>query len=394
MKRGWILFYSVVVVVLVAIGPIFGTIILAHYFKGLAAAPYTKIFIVFGSVIAASLVSLIVVYYKWAPNNLFFTFVPEGRAKAAVRGDAFQKILIQWEGYSLSKAKSNDGTVDIGDVIEATSHKRIFGGLRFYGIWPFDDIYLYNFGWTDILENGKSQPHPERLVDYIVLKTTLYYVKLESAEDNQKMPLDVELILKVRITNPYKALFRVQNWLEILINITETAVRNIITRKSYNQWIEEKEDLGNVILKELTENGLIKEFKDNCGVSLLVLGVKDINPSGDLRGITLKKVTAEKQREAIEVEADAERIRIGTVYKAVQDYGDLGKSIRYAEAVEKSSGNGAKWILGAPNLVQPDSSSILISEKLDELKKSIAGKEGKTQEGKAKKGKAKKDDTL
>lgn len=341
MKRGWILFWSVLIELVV-----FVAVCLASEFLPISIG--WKILVVFSGIAGMVVLGFCLIYFWWAPNNLYFTFVHEGRAKAVMEGDAFQKILIQWQGFTLSSVSAPDGSEDIGDVIEMPLKKSFFGGLKYYGFWPIGDMYIYSFGWTDILENGEVQPHLERMIDYIVLKTTLYHAKVSNAEDKQELPLDIDLILTVRIINPYKALFRTQNWLEFLINTTKPAVRDVITKKTYDEWIQKKGDLGESIFKELGKKNLISGFKKEYGIALLSVGVRDINPGTDFRDVTVKKVTAEKNKEATIIDASAEQARIETVYQTVQKFGHIGQLIRALEALEKSPGAGAKWVVPLP----------------------------------------------
>jgi len=371
MKRGWILFWSVLMelVVFVAVYSVS---------EFLPVSTSWKVLVIFSGIAGTIVLGFCLIYFWWAPNNLFFTFVPEGRAMAVVRGDAFKEILMQWQGHALAAATTPDGKVDIGDIIEASPRRRCFGGLRYYGFWPLDDIYLYSFGWTDILENGQVQPHDERMIDYIVLKTTLYYARVPQAEDKQKLPLDVDLVFTVRIINTYKALFRAQNWLEFLVNTMTPAVRDVLTKKTFDEWIEKKEDLGDRIWKELEEKGLIRSLRSEYGIVLLGVGVKDINPGEGFRGVTMKKVVAEKDKEATIVGAQAEKVRMETVYKVVQEFGETGKLVRALEALEKSPAQGAKWVVATPGLADLLSTAFpgravesLLSDELKRLRESL-----------------------
>ncbi len=341
MNRGLILVTSL------AVGVALGCII--WFFLPVNAA--LKSFVLLAALPATS---FLLVYFWWAPNNLFFTFVPEGRAKVVVRGDAFKKALLQWEGHKLAMFSSQDHNA--GDVIEGglNLRKHFLGGLRFYGFWPIDDIYLYDFSWTNVLQDGTVQPHPKQTLDYCLVKKDVYWAKVWKAEDKKMLPLDVELVLTIRILNPYKALFRVQNWLETTINRIEPAVRNAISRKAYKTWIGGEADLADKIYKQEEVDDLLKEFRSDLGVDVRAIEVRSINPTtaevDRAREATLKKYFAEQDRERITVEAEAERRRLNAVYGTIQEFGDLGKMIRLLEALEKSPGEGSKLILPIPGM--------------------------------------------
>lgn len=340
MKRGWILIFSVLLEAAAIAGLFF--LFPITIIGGIGALPFVFLVLPF-----------MMIYFWWARNNLFFTFVPEGRAKIVVRGDAFKSALIQWKGHDLARRPS--GNTDTWDVIERPDQpKHFWGGLRFYGLWPLDDIYLYGFAWTNVLQDGTVQKHPKQAIDYVLVKVDVYWAQVQKAEDKKMLPLDVEMVLTMRVINPYKALFRVQNWLETVINRIEPAVRDAITGDTYERWISGEEDLADRIISDRETKKLLKELRSSFGVEVSAIEVRSINPTtaelDESRRATLKKYFAEKEKERIAVEADAEKRRLGTVYGAIQKFGDLGKLIRTLEMLEKSPGQGAKWVLGVPGL--------------------------------------------
>ncbi len=326
MKRGWILFWSVLVEVLTG---------------SMLFIPIPLIWRGVITIVAVLIVGFCLIYFWWAPNNLFFTFVPEGRAKVIIQGDAFKKILIQWEGYELD---------DNRNVVEGGSLRRsLFGGLKFYGLWPVDDIYIYDFQWTGIKEDGNIDPHPKETLDYVLLKDDVYGLKEEKAEDKNLLPLNVTVALTVRVVNPYKALFNVQNWLETLYNRIRPYIRDFITTGTYEEFIVSQGRMGPRIYSKLEEEGIINEFWDRYGIEIRKIEVKDIDPGEDFRRATLAKYLAEREKEKVVVEAEAEKQRLEKVYGKIGEFGDLGKFIRTLEALEKSPGKGSKWVVPFPD---------------------------------------------
>lgn len=261
-----------------------------------------------GGLIGIILLTIPLVWWGLAPRNLFFTFVEEGTAKAVMRGATTKKVttpegkvykvtkggqlrrvLIQWEGYTLDR-ESN--------VVEGRERWHPFGGLRYYGFWPFAQIYTYLFEWTGVAENGEVQSHPKEKLDYILLKDDVYWAKVENAEDKELLPLNVEVILTQRVVNPRKALFAVQSWLETIINRTKPAVRDSVTTEGYKELISKTKAIGEEIYKELEKELLREEFRDRYGIDVRKLEVKEINPREDYRDATLKKWLGQQEAEA------------------------------------------------------------------------------------------------
>lgn len=304
------------------------------------------VWILLGAV-AILIVSFLVIWNILAPSNLWFTFVKEGTAKIVVKGDKFEKALIQWEGYTFDKDWNviSNGTVINGKIYKEPWHP--FGGLRYYGLWPIQALYGYQFEWTGMKENSEVQFHPKEWFDYILFKDDVYWCKVEKAKDKSLLPLNIELLLTIRIVNPYKVLFVTQNWLEVLLNSIRLSIQDYVARKTFENLIIEGGNTNKEMWKKLDETGKIKEFKDKYGVDLKEIAVKSINPEEEYREATLKKYLAERERDKVVTEADAERqrleivaqgevVRIKAVYEQIQKLGDVGNLVRALEAMEKS----------------------------------------------------------
>jgi len=358
LKRGWILFFSLIEELMIFIG-------ICLVFNN--SITWRSLIILGG--IGMVIVGFLLIYFWWAPNNLFFTFVKEGTAKIIVRGDGFKKTLIQWKGHTIVDTPDDP---HFGDIIDGGKEFR-FGGLRFYGFWPIDDVYVYTFSWTNITLSGEIQIHPKEWMDYVLLKDDVYFAEIEAAEDKNSLPLNIGLILRIRVVNPYKAIFKIQNWLEMVINLIRVDVRDVIGSDVYENWIQKEKDLGDYIFHRIEGMVLtdgkwekrgknkIEEFELSYGVKIVSLGVKNIDPTpieslSGIRAVTIKKYLAEQEKKRIKIEAsaeaekvkilaEAEKMRLEKVWSMIQNFGDLGQVIRGLEALEKSTEKGAKWVI-------------------------------------------------
>lgn len=294
-----------------------------------------------GVIIGIGVVTFSLIYFVLAPRNLFFTFVKEGTAKIIVRGDKFERALIQWEGRTFQYSASGEEKWAVVSGVE--SH--LFGGLRYYGLWPIFDVYIYDFQWTGVTEKGDVVHHPRETLDFILLREDIYWGEVEDAEDKKLLPLGLELILTVAVINPYKALFNIQNWLETVINRIKPLVRDLITQDEFENLIQRKEALGNDLYGKAA--ALLEEFRNRYGVDVRKIQVKEVNPPDGYREATLKQYLAEQEKKKVEVDAAAEAFRLETiaegeaarikrVYGRIQKFGDLGKLVRALEATEKS----------------------------------------------------------
>lgn len=305
----------------------------------------------------------ILVWFVLAPSNRFFTFVKEGTAKATVKADKFDRILLQWEGHTLDdqwNVVPIEKPVKNGqEVPEGTTDARVYGppkgfrigGLRLYGLWPVKDVYIYTFQWTGVTEDGRIDRHPKEIIDYILVRDDAYLCEVKDAEDKDLLPLTFLVVLTIRIVNPYKALFNIQNWLETILNRTRPLIRNYATTRSYQEMIANEERIGVDILKGIRDEVTLgADFWDRYGVDIRKVDVIQIEPPQEYRDLTLRKYRAERERERIEIEAQAEATRIGTVYDRIRDFKELGELVRTLEAMEKSPQEGSKWVIPLPGL--------------------------------------------
>jgi len=329
--------------------------------------------------LAITIFALIVLLYFLAKNNLFFTFAEEGTAKAILKFGRFHRVIMTYKGYGLDTewtvrnkenevdengniiyhedVKDSQGNIIYhqGDLVKGKTGTTLklrpkpwsrLGGLRWVGIPLIHSIYKYNFRWTSF-EQGEEEGkliqkiiHHEEKIDYILVQDDIYYSFVKEAETEGMVPVDLNLLLTIRIVNPYKALFRVQNWLEATQNLLKPALRGFISGKSFEDLIKKKEEVEREADEFLIESKTDDYLERDYGVRLKKVGVVLIDPAGD-RGETYvaaatKGWEADKEKIRIEKLADAEVERLDRVYSKIQSYGNEGLFIRATEAIEEA----------------------------------------------------------
>jgi len=177
--------------------------------------------------IALGVVGLLFVFVR-------FTTVDEGTAKAVMVFGEFSRIIFRWKkhfmdeedniweeedweilskGIRTRKIKitvNGEEQERIEEVKEQKVKGRIFGGLFVY-FWPFQKIHRYKHRWTDIrLQQARMEVefHEEDL-NYVLLKPAVYAFKLTAVETKppERIPVDVLVLVTLRIRNPYLFLF-------------------------------------------------------------------------------------------------------------------------------------------------------------------------------------------
>ena len=282
-----------------------------------------------------------VIFWGLAEDNICFTFISEGTAKIVTRSGAFRKVLLQWEGREL------DGNGYVG-LIEKPEEgallqkkksfsqwlERLFGGLRFYGLWPLADMLVYEMQWWGVDGKGEIDFHEKELLDFVLVRPDLYWGEVTEAEDKNLLPLRVEFVITLQIVCPRKALLDIQNYLEAVIERLKPAIRDKVTSSSYQELIVDPTDVAKAIYDGISD--LRDEFIRDYGVKLISFDIKNIDPPKGYIEQTMVAYLAEQEAKKIERLAEARALEITLINKAVQDYGDLGLAIRTLEALEKS----------------------------------------------------------
>ncbi|MDD4662039.1 MAG: SPFH/Band 7/PHB domain protein [Candidatus Pacebacteria bacterium] len=279
--------------------------VMANVPRYLNIPEFTFLFTSIGIIIFGILI-ILSPYLILAPANLFFTLVPENKVKYVVSGGKLKKIILSSNKYRL------DENYNVEEGKGGSSGLR--GGLHLYGIWPFSDILVYRFKWINITIENKIVPHDE-ILDNVILKADMYLLELKGAEDKDLIPLTVKTVVTIRITNPYNAMFEIQDWLEATAQTINSAVRNEIRKDSFHNLIDGDlkattyTTLGENIFKELekkrSDEGInnLKSLKEKIGVTVSAVRVINIDPESNVRNLTLKRTEAKINADVIVTEA-------------------------------------------------------------------------------------------
>ncbi len=337
--------------------------------------------------------------YFLAKYNIFFTIVEEGSAKAIMRGGEFHHFVLAYKGYIFSKNKGKEWDLVLSKKNEKSlsflpkpfgeRFKKIFGGIRWIGIPFLNTIYEYNFRWTVLreskpsdeedgfagkreLDNGKWALSLAKRIDYIYLRDAVYYNDLVGAETDELMPVNISMLLPMRVKNPYKALFRVQKWLDATLDLIKPSVRQAVAQMLYKQVIQKKEVAewefdAFLRLTETQKDELMKDAQwkrkekprsiseyilDTYGVQVKRVTFEDIVPPKAYSEAAAQRMVAEQEAEQakaeqkrIEILALAEANRMETVYRKVEGFGETGLAVRMFEAISQGSDKQGNWVI-------------------------------------------------
>jgi len=275
--------------------------------------------------------NLAIMYLWWGKRDICFTFVLEGFGKIFLCNGGVVDIFINHKTRKMDDGFNIDDPNDpldpvatkgvVPPALPATTLKdkagrffghilrprRIMGSFYFYGIYPFSDIYIHHFKWRTVESDGTVKSRDEYLPHFLV-KDYSYFIMVDGLEDKDLVPLHVELVVTLRVANPYKSHFNVQDWLDTITARTKGALRNAITAKPYKNWIRGEKDLAEIIWGELKD----EFFKDEClgryGIKVHSMEVVNIDPGHQFREKTMAQFLADAQAIEKVTLAKAEKI--------------------------------------------------------------------------------------
>lgn len=293
--------------------------------------------------------------YLLAKHDIFFTFVEEATAKAIMKFDGFDRIVMQYENCELEREdKENEWNVKLCSP-KRPKRKSLLGGLKWVGIPGIYSVYKYRFTWATVKPQKEEKEQVERrteMIKQIFVKDYVYLGEIKGAETKSLVPLDVNFLITTRVINPYKALFRVHDWVNVIISRIEAYFRQFVSQEEYESLIGRKQQMGEEIMKALEETGIFGDagkFYRDYGVKVKNIEMRDIDPVGEnkkmIQEAATKKWVAEKQKMQIVTLADAEVERVGKVYTKIKEFGEEGLTIRMLESIDKAGEKEGNWII-------------------------------------------------
>jgi len=302
-----------------------------------------------------------------AKLNMFWTIMQEAQAKAVVVNGKFSHLLMSYHGH-VFKGETDEELkewTDKWDVIPVKNASDIeegpkWGGLRWVGFWPFVHTYEYRFTWTSIEQRSNETEAgatemvavtSEKKIDYVLLQWDLYGLLIKTVETKEILPVDILLLMPAQVVNPYKALFRVQHWLEQSENMISDRVRGFVGTLEFKELIqralsdeEEKHKIDDEELK-----GVLKDILNDFGVKIPYVGIRRVDPGSSEAKEFIKAsgavFVADQRAEAARKEGAGLRDRAKAYYEIVSGI-EGGVQMFTAEAIRDS-----KLQAIAPNLM-------------------------------------------
>jgi len=355
--------------------------VIVDFILGLGGIEINKFLLLYQriGIILSPIIAFLIAWTRLAPDRRFFAFAEEGTAILITKGGQLVDAAIRWQGHYLDK---NGYVRKLAEGQKEPWYP--FGGFIYFGLYPFKKIYIYKFKWTGVNYEGQVDKHEEEPMHYIPLMADMYYKKISKVEDINGLPLDAEFLVRMRIVNPGKSRFGINNWLETSLNTTGSVGVRVMKKLSYKNWLsgqatEQAEkgnplktlkdlknipppELGIPIMEQLKQEETYYTVLYDYGILIEDIKTLDFGPIAELRDLTLKQYIAEQNKIETMINADAEAYKRskeaeGEAKAAEQKYEVYGKTpdrlkLRMMEVIEKLAQGGTKWVLSMPQITQ------------------------------------------
>ncbi len=204
------------------------------------------------------------------------------------------------------------------------------------------------------LPNGQFAVSFEKKIDYIFLKDQNQFFLLKDAETATSLiSASIYTVITLRILNPYKALFRVDKWLDVTLIAIESSLRSWVSRTSYEDVIKKKEVLehqqDSEFLQSLTTRGesLTSYLLSRYGVQVKRIQFIEVELPKDFTDAATKQAAADREAVTIQTLAEARAGQIAKTYDAIIERGEPGLAIRAFESLDKAGESPSNWIITA-----------------------------------------------
>ncbi len=343
----------------------------------------------------------------FADNGIIFTKPDEGTFQAVVNGNEFSHFVLAYSGH---KFKGTGPDEERWEIVPDPDYKKnrfnIFG-WRLVGVPFAQTVYSYKLSWRELKQVGKKSEivaRTDETTNFGFATRFPYAMVLPDGEthgeDGEIIPVTLEYVAIIRITNPYKALFMNEDWPQIIESILNEIAKDYALSKTYEELISEKtsghksggfsdrilcpQDIeaedGHVPETGPDPEKSIQEWvAETYGITITNAYLLNVDPLPEWRELTQRRTTATIEADVLRTEAegraDAVKIEADAAAHATRVDGearaDAYKSVAGAVNARKDGidifrlqtlgdvGEAGNTVVVAPDLLTPAAAKLL-----------------------------------
>jgi regulator of protease activity HflC (stomatin/prohibitin superfamily) len=171
-----------------------------------------------------------------------------------------------------------------------------------YTINPYQQGIVTRLGsYKGIINPGFNIVSPISKVVPIDLRTQVLEVPRQEVITKDNSPTNVDAIIYIKVVDPPKAIFQVQDYHIATVALAQTTLRSIIGDMELDEVLYNRERI-NTRLRDILD-----EATDKWGVRVDAVEIKEVDPVGPVKAAMEEQTSAERQRRAAVLRADGEK---------------------------------------------------------------------------------------
>lgn len=177
----------------------------------------------------------------WAKENILYTLAPEMKGLVAITGGKFHHAILASDSYHLNDPRKRwfNPSLPPWEVLPGKKDDRWPMIREFGGYWIglpwFRSLKRYQFDWNEMGKDAAGKPcikNRKEETPYWFAMDFEYAMAFDSVT-SEGLPVRLQILLTVRITNPRKALFETDDWLLRVTAAVERIVKDYAAGHRY-----------------------------------------------------------------------------------------------------------------------------------------------------------------
>lgn len=164
------------------------------------------------------------------------------------------------------------------------------------------------------------------MMNYIDLRERVFDFPKQNVITKDNVTLEIDALLYFQITDPFKAVYEVENLPMAIEKLTQTTLRNNIGMLELDQTLSSRDTINTKLRL------ILDEATDKWGVKINRVELKDITPPKEIREAMEKQMRAERERRQVILLAEGDKTS-----KILQAEGEREKLITEAEGTRQSA---------------------------------------------------------
>jgi regulator of protease activity HflC (stomatin/prohibitin superfamily) len=133
------------------------------------------------------------------------------------------------------------------------------------------------------------------------LREQVIEVAKQTCITKDNAPVDIDLLIYLKVTDPEKVITQVQNFKQAAVGIATTTLRAVVGDIELDEVLAKREYINTVLRAKLDE------VTARWGVKVTAVEIREITPPSTVQSAMVKQIAAERERRAMIAQADGER---------------------------------------------------------------------------------------